>query len=99
MTLSEAIGLSAAALAAYAYVPQISHLVREHCSAGMSERAFSLWLMSSVLMTIHAIGIQSAVFVVLGTQQMLSTAVVAALCRRYRGQRCPSHELAESAAG
>ena len=93
MTVSEAIGLSAAGIAAYAYVPQISHLVREHCSAGMSERAFRLWLTSSVLMTVHAVGIGSVVFVVLGTQQMASTAVVAALCRRYRDQACPSHRV------
>ena len=63
--MSEAIGLSAAVLAGYAYIPQFAHLVREHCSAGLSERAFGLWLTASVLMTVHAVSIGSAVFVVL----------------------------------
>ena len=98
MTATEVIGLTAAALAAYAYVPQISHLVREHCSAGLSERAFALWLASSVLMTIHAISIGSEVFVVLGLQQVACTGVVAVFCRRYRGQVCPSHDLPEESA-
>jgi hypothetical protein len=92
MTVTEAIGLTAAALAGYAYVPQISHLARERCSAGLSERAFTLWLGSSVLMTIHAVSIGSGVFVVLGLQQVGCTGVVAFFCRRYRGQRCPSHD-------
>lgn len=97
MSVSHVIGLSAAALAGYAYLPQISHLVREHCSAGLSQRAFSLWLASSVLMTIHAVTIGSGVFVVLGVQQIVSTGVVAFLCRRYRDQRCPTHGVATAA--
>lgn len=96
MTVTEVIGLSAAALAAYAYLPQISHLVREQCSAGLSERAFALWLGSSVLMTIHAISIGSGVFVVLGLQQVACTGVVAFFSRRYRGQTCPSHDAART---
>lgn len=95
--MTEAVGLTAAALAAYAYVPQISHLVHEHCSAGLSGRAFALWLGSSMLMTIHAISIGSAVFIVLGVQQVACTGIVAFLCRRYRGQTCPAHDYTASA--
>ncbi len=91
MTPSEVLGFSGAALAAYAYVPQITHLVRERCSAGLSERAFALWLASSLLMTIHAVAIQSLVFIVLGIQQIVSTGIIAFFCRRYRGKACPSH--------
>ena len=91
MTLSELLGLSGAAFAGYAYVPQITHLVRERCSAGLSERAFALWLTASLLMTTHAIAIESLVFIVLGTQQVVSTGIIAFFCRRYRGQACPSH--------
>jgi uncharacterized protein with PQ loop repeat len=99
MTVTEAIGLSAAALAGYAYVPQISHLVRERCSAGVSEKAFALWLGASVLMTIHAVSIGSGVFVVLGLQQVACTGVVAFFCRRYRGHTCPSHDTAPTSSG
>jgi uncharacterized protein with PQ loop repeat len=92
MTPSELVGLSGAALAGYAYLPQIRHLIRERCSAGLSERAFALWLGSSLLMTIHAMTISSAVFVALGAQQIVSTGIIAVFSRRYRGQACPSHE-------
>jgi len=92
MNPSEMVGLSAAGLAAYAYVPQISHLIKERCSAGLSERAYALWLGSSLLMTVHAVSIRSVVFIVLGLQQIVATGAVAYFCRRYRGQACPSHE-------
>lgn len=91
VSVSELLGLTGAAIAAYAYLPQITHLVRERCSAGLSERAFGLWLLSSVLMTTHAISIRSPVFIVLGGQQIVATGVIAFFCRRYRGQVCPSH--------
>jgi len=91
MTPSGLLGLGGAVLSGYAYLPQITHLVRERCSAGLSERAFTLWLTSSSLMTIHAIAIESLVFTVLGTQQIVSTGIIAFFCRRYRGKVCPSH--------
>jgi uncharacterized protein with PQ loop repeat len=91
--VSEALGLTGAGLAGYAYLPQIRHLVRERCAAGLSERAFALWLAASVLMTVHAVTIGSIVFVVLGLQQVAATSLIAFLCRLYRGHECPSHEL------
>lgn len=94
MTPSELVGLVGAGVAGYAYLPQISHLVRERCSAGLSERAFALWLTSSLLMTIHAVTIGSAVFIILGMQQIVSTGVIASFCRRYRNLACPSHRPA-----
>ena len=99
MSFSELVGLTGAALAAYAYLPQITHLIREHCSAGLSERAFALWLASSVLMTTHAVTIGSPVFIVLGVQQILATGIIAFFCRRYRGQACPSHDAAAPTSG
>jgi uncharacterized protein with PQ loop repeat len=92
VTASEAIGLSGAAIAGYAYLPQITHLVRERCSAGLSERAFALWLVASALMTVHAITIGAVVFLVLGIQQIGATGLIAFYCRRYRGRACPSHQ-------
>ena len=94
MTPSELLGFGGAGLAGYAYLPQIKHLVRERCSAGLSERAFALWLTSSLLMTIHAVTIGSAVFIILGIQHIASTGVIAFFCRRYRNLACPSHSPA-----
>ncbi len=91
MSASELLGLIGATVAAYAYLPQITHLVREHCSAGLSERAYALWLVSSLLMSVHAMTIRSLVFIVLGVQQVLATGVIAFFCRRYRDRACPAH--------
>lgn len=96
MTASEVVGLSGAVLAGAAYLPQISHLVHERCSAGVSERAFAMWLVASLLMTVHAVTIAAVVFVVLGIQQVVATGLVTLYCRRYRGQACPSHQVGSS---
>ena len=32
-----------------AHVPQVIHLGREHCSAGISRRAWAMWLVGSML--------------------------------------------------
>ena len=39
------IGLLGTLKAGAAYVPQISHLVRARCSAGISRLAFEVWLL------------------------------------------------------
>ena len=36
-------------IGAVAYLPQVVHLAREHCSAGISSRAWAMWLASAVL--------------------------------------------------
>ena len=63
MSVFEMLGLSGAAIAGYAYLPQIMHLIRERCSAGVSERAFTMWLIASALVTVHAVTIGAVVFV------------------------------------
>ena len=40
-------GFVGAGLAGAAYVPQISHLIRARCSAGISRLAFGVWLLAS----------------------------------------------------
>jgi uncharacterized protein with PQ loop repeat len=52
--MPDVIGLTGAAIAGYAYLPQIIHLIKERCSAGISRTAFALWFLSSVLVTINA---------------------------------------------
>ena len=91
--MSELIGLSGASLAGYAYLPQIRHLIREKCSAGISRSAFSLWLLASVLMTVHAVLLPALVFVVLGAIQIGAISVILVYSARYRGLVCPSHAM------
>ncbi|HET9242172.1 MAG TPA: PQ-loop domain-containing transporter [Gaiella sp.] len=58
MSVFELLGVAGIAISMLAYVPQVVHLGREHCSAGISRRAWAMWLGSSVLIgaTAHEAG-------------------------------------------
>jgi PQ loop repeat len=84
-------GFVGAGLAGAAYIPQISHLIRARCSAGISRLAFGLWLLSSLLVTAHAIAIHAGVFIVLGAIQIVATALIMLYAARYKGRSCPIH--------
>lgn len=85
------IGLTGALIAGYAYILQIKHLTKKQCSAGISRRAYILWLISSLLVTINAIYIESVVFIVLGIIQICSTALIYIYSTRYKNNVCPFH--------
>jgi uncharacterized protein with PQ loop repeat len=91
--MSELIGLTGASLAGYAYLPQITHLIRERCSAGISRNAFAIWLLASVLMTVHAILLPALVFIVLGAIQIAAIITILIYSTRYRGLVCPIHAM------
>jgi hypothetical protein len=46
LTATEIAGFAGAGLAGAAYVPQLSHLIRTRCSAGISRLAFEVWLLA-----------------------------------------------------
>jgi PQ loop repeat len=54
LTITQIAGLAGAGLSGAAYVPQLSHLIRARCSAGLSRLAFRAWLLASVLVTARA---------------------------------------------
>lgn len=85
------IGLSGALIAGYAYLPQIQHLIKERCSAGISRGAFALWFLSSLLLTYNALWIHSLVFIILGAIQICSTAIIFIYSSKYHGMICPFH--------
>jgi uncharacterized protein with PQ loop repeat len=45
----ETVGVAGIVISMLAYVPQVVHLGRQHCSAGISRRAWAMWLVSSLL--------------------------------------------------
>jgi uncharacterized protein with PQ loop repeat len=45
----EFLGVAGIAISMLAYMPQVVHLAKEHCSAGVSSRAWAMWLVSSLL--------------------------------------------------
>ena len=91
LTITQIAGFAGAALAGAAYVPQISHLVRARCSAGISRPAFEVWLLAALLTTARAIAIGAGVFIVLGGIQIAATALILVCAGRYTDMPCPSH--------
>jgi PQ loop repeat len=91
LTATEIAGFVGAGLAGAAYVPQISHLIKAHCSAGISRLAFEVWLLASVLTTARAIAIHAGVFMALGAIQTVATALIMFYAARYKDTPCPSH--------
>ena len=50
-----------------------------------------MWLVSSLLVTAHAVATHAEVFVVLGAVQLVSTAIILVFGTRYHGSFCPLH--------
>jgi len=98
LTATEIAGFAGAGLAGAAYVPQISHLVRARCSAGISRLAFEVWLLASLLTTTHAIAIHASVFIALGGIQIAATALITLCATRYKDTPCPVHLPAQPTA-
>jgi lipid-A-disaccharide synthase-like uncharacterized protein len=74
-----------------AYVPQVVHIAKEHCSAGVSNRAWMMWLLSSVLIGALAFHRRDIVFILLQVSSLTSAAVILVLAHRYRGLVCEAH--------
>jgi PQ loop repeat len=91
LTATEIAGFAGAGLAGAAYIPQISHLIRARCSAGISRLAFEAWLLASVLTTARAIAIHAGVFIALGGIQIVATAFIMMCAARYKDAPCPVH--------
>jgi PQ loop repeat len=91
LTITQIAGFAGAGLAGAAYVPQVSHLIRARCSAGISRLAFAVWLLASVLTTARAIAIHAGVFIVLGGIQIVATALIMVCAARYKDTPCPVH--------
>jgi PQ loop repeat len=91
LTITQIAGFAGAGLSGAAYVPQLSHLIRARCSAGLSRLAFGAWLLASVLVTARAIAIGAGVFIVLGGIQIAATALILVCAVRYKDTSCLSH--------
>lgn len=88
MNLSDLIkylGFVAAFISAVSYGPQIWHLYREHCSAGISVRAWALWVVSGLLFLAHALNIRDAVFMSFSGVNVTAQVTITAMAKRYAG--------------
>jgi uncharacterized protein with PQ loop repeat len=97
MTTTQILGSVATGLVIVGYIPQIVHLIKERCTAGLSISAFSLWCTASFLFLIHAAMIGDAVFVGAQTVNLVAGGLIVGFCKRYEGQVCPFHRRGYSA--
>lgn len=94
LEISAIAGLVGVGLSIIAYLPQIVHLIRERCSAGVSAPAFGIWLISSILVTFHAAMILDMVFLVLGCVQIITSLLIFVFGIKYKDGVCASHAAA-----
>lgn len=78
---------------AAAYIPQIAHLVREHCAVGISLRAWSLWVAAGFLLMPSALTGRAAVFTVLLIAQIILGIFILVFSYYHKGKggTCPIH--------
>jgi uncharacterized protein with PQ loop repeat len=93
MNFSQLLGFVGTILVIVAYAPQVRHVIKEHCSAGISVRAYDLWIIASVLFLIHAVMIEDLVFTVVQIANLLAMGVVLVYVRRFQNQMCRIHLL------
>ena|SRR5712692_1713158 len=91
---SQIVGFAGALIVAVAYLPQVIHLAKEHCSAGVSLNAWLLWLLGSVLILSHAVIVMDIVFVMLQIINIVAILVIILLCKRYTSMVCAAHTVA-----
>jgi uncharacterized protein with PQ loop repeat len=91
MKWAEMVGLAGTGIAALAYIPQIRHLIKEHCSAGISIRAYSLWFLGALFFVTYAVVIRNAIFITAQVLNLASICVIVIYARRYQNGLCPLH--------
>ncbi|MGH9659913.1 MAG: SemiSWEET family sugar transporter [Bryobacteraceae bacterium] len=99
MTTSQILGFVGTGLVIVGYIPQIVHLVKERCTAGISIPAFSLWCAASILFLIHAAMIGDAVFVGVQIVNLVAGGLIVWFCKKYKGEVCPFHRETYSSLG
>lgn len=93
---SQILGFVGTGLVLGGYAPQIVHMVKERCTAGISVPAFALWCSASLLFLIHAMQIGDAVFAGVQLVNLAADGFIAWYGRRHRGEVCPFHRVVSS---
>lgn len=93
MPVTQIFGLLGSAVVLIAYVPQIHHLIKEHCSAGISRRAYVLWLVASMLLLVHAIMLRDLSFILLQVISAVATGTILIFAEKYKYSSCPTHRV------
>jgi uncharacterized protein with PQ loop repeat len=91
MITYQILGFVGSGMVILAYLPQTFHLLKEHCSAGISRYAYILWSVGSALLLAHALMIEDKVFIVLQTINTVFTGLILVFAERYKYRICSSH--------
>lgn len=91
---SQIAGFAATLIVGVAYLPQVIHLAKEHCSAGVSLNAWLLWLLGSILILSHAASGMDIVFVMLQIINIVAILVIILLSKRYTNMVRAAHKVA-----
>lgn len=84
-SLTQFVGMCGVILSAIAYLPQIIHLIREHCSAGISRKAYFLWCTAAIAILISSLTSRSLVFVLLALTQVIADILILIFSYKYKG--------------
>jgi uncharacterized protein with PQ loop repeat len=71
-TVFQILGTAGVVISVVAYVPQVIHLGREHCTVGISNRAWTMWFASSLLVGAPAVHRREPVFILLQLVRLAS---------------------------
>jgi len=85
------VGFLGTALVIVAYMPQIAHLLKKQCAAGISLKAYALWLASSFLLLGHAFNLNDPVFIALQSYQVGATMTIVIFTYKYQNSFCELH--------
>lgn len=88
---TEWLGFAAITLSALAYLPQVTHLIRERCATGLSARAYCMWLVSALLLLTYSVTKDDLVFISLQSYQAVAGGLILYFCFKYEGQHCAEH--------
>ena len=77
------LGYGGTALVMLAYLPQILHLLRQRCSAGLSVGAYLMWGISALLLLSYAMSRGDGVFIALQIYQLMATMLICFYCKKY----------------
>ncbi len=88
------LGFAGAVLVALAYIPQVTHLLKEHCAYGISIRAWSMWIVAGFLMLPSALISNALIFKTLLIVQIILGILILIFSYFHQGKdgTCPIHK-------
>jgi len=92
MVSLEIIGLVGAVLTVIAYLPQARHIVKEHCSGGISTQSWAIWLVATILLLIYAVTTNNRIFILLEIVNIIAIVIILILIKIYGKRVCHSVE-------